>query len=307
LSSCINLYKEVETHAQYEIVDTKIAVGQTPLWAVAKEMARLVDELDDESTADDAGRLLGTMLACTPSLLLAVLPSLIPRLVRSGRMGAIIRALLRDCRTPALRALVASLSCEDPVLKTQIVQTIGQFGEEAKEVLPVLIAGLSCEDPMPRGQIAQAIGQLGREAKEALPALEPLLHDESSVRLMAAMAIWRIDARIAGIVPIIVEGLRCAELSREAGNCLREMGPDAAEVVPALVQLLISGKQSWERANAAVALGGMGLEAVVGIPALMSAIEDANNEVHWSAFGALRELRALARTGELVLQGFEVR
>ena len=271
-SSCSSPNTAIETHALYEIVASEVTRTPAPHWQVAKEMSQVIDDLDDRRTADGAAHRLCVLLAQTPCLLFTVLPTLIQKLVRGGRIGAIIRKLLCDRGTPALRALVASLPCRDPRL---------------------------------RGQVAHAIGQFGAEAREALPALEPLLRDELQVRVQVAMAIWRIDGRTSEMAWIIFEGLHDAELSSEAGNCLREMGPDVEKVVLALVELLSRGKEPWERASAAVALGGMGLDAVLAIPALISAIEDANEEVSWSAFGALRELRALARLGELILQEFD--
>jgi HEAT repeat protein len=94
-----------------------------------------------------------------------------------------------------------------------------------------------------------------------------------------------------------VERLRCRAL---AARCLREIGPDAGEVVPALVQILGSSEDPLWRARAALSFGGMGLQAVQAIPALIAATEDANEELSQSAFGALRELRALACFGGLV-------
>jgi HEAT repeat protein len=153
------------------------------------------------------------------------------------------------------------------------------------------------------GVVASAIPCFGPAARDALPGLEKLLPGSVHERVRAAMAIWRIDGRTAALAPVVMEGLGIDGLGWEAADCLREMGPDAG--IAADLAGLLSGQTSpsW-RAQAALALGGTGLEAVPAIPALVDAADDPDEDVAGCAFDALRELRTLARTGQLILWAF---
>jgi HEAT repeat protein len=260
---------EVETHAQYEITPS--------LCAIAKEIGQALDDLNvraDEQTAGYAARRLRRLLADAPALRPSVVPALIQKLHHAGDATPVAaRGLLRELGPAALRALIGYLPSEDSWVQAAMVAALATFGSEAKE---------------------------------ALPELEKLLHGDLHVRIPAAMAIWRIAGRTPEMAKIVVEGLQLGyTLAEEAGDCLREMGPDAAEVVPVLVELLTSAKIPSSRAAAAVAIGGMGLDAVQAIPALIEAAQDSNEEVRGSALRALRELRALARVGELILLEFD--
>jgi hypothetical protein len=268
LSACCFLNTAIESHAGYRVLHDD-AARPAPLWWTSQEIARSIDALDDERTADMASHRLRALIDRAPALLLTALPALVSRLGRGGRLAATIRSLLLEWGTPALRALIANLSCQDSRL---------------------------C------GEIASAIGHFGPLATQALPELEKLLHADLPVRVPAALAIAKIDRRTTALVPIFLEGLAHPELGCQAANCLREMGPEAGPVVPALLEILNSDRDPLARAHAAVALGGMGLEAVPAIATLTQAMDDASEEVRGCALGALRELRALARTGELILE-----
>jgi HEAT repeat protein len=256
--------KAVETHAQYQI--------NPPLATIAQEVARALDDLHaqaDELAAGYAAQRVQRLLADAPALHAAVIPALIHKLPRGTGSSVAVRGLLRGLGPPALRALIDELSSADA---------------------------------WRRGEAARVLGTFGPEARAALPALENLLRDEDlEARVPAAIAIWRIDGRTPEMARIVLEGLQTYGLDEEAAACLREMGPDAGDVVPALVEILRDGKVPLWRAPAAVALGGMGLDAMPAVPILVEAMEDVNRDVRGSALAALRELRALARTGELIL------
>jgi hypothetical protein len=246
-------------------------------WLIVKEILQAMDALDEEGTANSAAHRLGELLGRAPALLPTVMPQLIHRLRDVGPTEPAVRGLLSGLGIPALRALVRSL----PRLPGQ------------------------SKDSRLRGQVAFAIGGFGKAAEEAVPVLEALLEEDTHVRANAAIAIWQITRRKGLLAPIVLEGLHGdGNLAGKAAECLREMGPAAGEVVPALVALLNSGQDGWRRAQAAVALGGMGLEAVQAIPSLIEAAKDPDEEVRGGAYWALRELRALDRLAELILMEY---
>jgi hypothetical protein len=260
----------LETHAQYRVVPQTVEIVQ--------EIGRVLDELADSRDAPSVGYAalrLRRLLAEAPQLRPIVIPALVQKSqLWIGPAAAAIRPLLRELGMPALRALREYLADE---------------GQKSFR----------------RGLIALAIGSFGPEAKEAVADLEALLNGALDERVPAAIAIWQIEGRASEMAPIVVEALRAPYGdAEEAIHCLREMGPEAAAVAPALMDLLKDETYPSRRARAAETLGGMGLSAAPAICALIEAGEDVHEEVRACALGALRELRALARVGELILMTF---
>jgi HEAT repeat protein len=105
-----------------------------------------------------------------------------------------------------------------------------------------LVEALRDALPHVRSGAAQTLGQLGPEAREAVPALTTAaLHDEDlHVRVEAGIAIWRIDKRAGRVLPVLAEALQSDDevLRWTAAECLGEMGPDARDAVPALLEAL---------------------------------------------------------------------
>jgi HEAT repeat protein len=246
-------------------------------WLIVKEILQAVDALDEESIANSAARRLGDLLGRAPALWPTVMPKLIHKLRDVGPPAAAVRGLLSGLGAAALWALLRSLA---------------RPSEQSK-------------DSRLRGQVAFAIGSFGKAAEEAVAVLEDLLEEDVQVRVNAAIAIWQITRRKVTLAPIILEGFQGdRDLAGKSAACLREMGPAAGAVVPAIVDHLSGGQDGWRRAQAAVALGGMGLEAAQAIPSLIEAAKDPDEDVRGSAYWALRELRALDRLGELILMEY---
>jgi HEAT repeat protein len=240
----------------------------------ADQIAQCLCDMDDDHIASLVAANLSGLLREADPLPPTVIPALLEKLRYDDRTAEAARSVLRDIGPPALQALISSLRCADPWL---------------------------------RGHFAFAIGRFGAEGKAALPPLKELLQDpDRHVRVHAAIAVWEIDGKTREIARIVMEGFRSYhELAWKAARYLREMGPEASEVVPELIQILQSHEDGWWKWHAAVALGGMGLAAVPAIPSLIEATQSSDDDVSWHAYFALGGLRALARVGELILTEFE--
>jgi hypothetical protein len=127
-----------ETHASYRIIEENVPSGAGSLWSIAKELATAIDALDDECTAAMAAQSIRDLARGAPALLLTVIPALIQRLRPDESMGAPVRSLLIALGDPALRVLIANLSCEEPRLRREAASTIAGFGPAAREALPEL-------------------------------------------------------------------------------------------------------------------------------------------------------------------------
>src|SRR5262249_17140181 len=98
--------------------------------------------------------------------------------------------------------------------------------------------------PYMRANAANALGQLGTEARDAVAALTTasLRDPDLRVRLEAAVALWRIDKRVGRPLPVLIEALKAEDeaLRWGAADCPGDMGPEARDAVPALVEALRS-------------------------------------------------------------------
>jgi HEAT repeat protein len=156
-----------------------------------------------------------------------------------GDIGARMIATLPNLRA-ALRTIV--LTDSDAEVRASALQSLTLLGPDTQAGVSSLVASLKDELAYVRISSAHALGELGSCAKEAVPALtHAMLYDASPrVRLEAAVAIWRIDRRSVRVLPVLIGALQDPdEVSRWiAADCLGDIGPDAAEAIPALKKVL---------------------------------------------------------------------
>jgi hypothetical protein len=89
---------------------------------------------------------------------------------------------------------------------------------------------------------------------------------------------------------------------RHAVERLAEIGPAAAEAVPALIEALRDSADDV-RQGAASALGKIGPAAAAAVPALIEALRDSNNDVRLEAVRALGEIGPCAPEAVAALRG----
>ncbi len=143
----------------------------------------------------------------------------------------------------ALRAALHQIAARDAneIVRASAAEALTQIGPQAKTPIPALIDTLSDELPIVRQGAAHALGELGPDAKSASAALIASLHDaDLSVRLQAAWALWKIDRRDRIAVPVFCKVLAEGDDFQRwmAADCLGEMGPLAADALPALQDAL---------------------------------------------------------------------
>jgi HEAT repeat protein len=94
--------------------------------------------------------------------------------------------------------------------------------------------------PKTREQALLAIADIGPEARDAVGDVTPFLKDDSPlVRVRAAQALWRIN-RDKEVVGVLAEALadRDGKVRAAAAKAVGDVGPSAADAVPALIDLL---------------------------------------------------------------------
>lgn len=250
----------------------------------------------------------------------------------------------------------------DPDVHSSAVAALKEWKRDAAPALPGLI-GLLQEGTCSRWEVAdvaQVLAEIGPAAKEAVPYLLPLLErGEESVRGAAAIALWKIDSENERVlncvtrlledggltssnlwtlcslmgplgksgIPTLVENLHNADWNEKGciAETLVEMGPAAAEAVPALIKLLgdrdcpvgtvvhalsaigpaavpelckaLMKKDPLQREFAADALSQIGPEASQAVPLLLNLLKDERPGVQaWAAIA----LGKIARKPEAI-------
>jgi HEAT repeat protein len=161
-------------------------------------------------------------------------------------------------------------------------------------VILVMAAALSREDPYLRAQIAEVLGNIGPPASPALPALEHVRNERDKVaRYRIAEALWKIDKKGDRILPLKLEELKSSDDSTRwsAAVFLGSMREKAKPAVPALIERLQKDSSNRVRGRAAMSLGEIGPEAQDAVPALTQAwLQDEYSNVREAAESALKKI-----------------
>jgi hypothetical protein len=188
----------------------------------------------------------------------AIGPSVEPRLVKllKGESPSVRSAAafgLHELRLSgadikdAISGLIGALNDQSPMVRFFSAEALGYAGPEAEPAIPALI--LLLNDPKSAVRIdddirptaSKALGEIGPKAKAALPALRNLLtNNDAYLRIVTAVAIWRIDGDVTNTLPVLIQGLtQVDEGSKgEVADGIGEMGPRAKAAVPALLHEL---------------------------------------------------------------------
>ena len=129
-----------------------------------------------------------------------------------------------------------------------------------------------------RENAAKALGSIGPEAKTAIPALEKVLKDpEMANRIAAGIALWKIGRSKAGLTSLMNDARNWSDTgSNFAVMALGEIGPEAGDAVPALIEAF-NTDSIYGKATVAQALAKIGPQAKAAIPRLLEIYNDIHN------------------------------
>ena len=172
---------------------------------------------------------------------------------------------------PRFRAALrtAVLAGGDEAVRANALSALNLIGFGGASQVPALAEALRDEVPAIRAAAAQDLAQLGAEARDALPALTTAcLNDpDLGARVQAGAALWRVGRRLYPALPALTEGLGSADVLTcwTAADCLGDMGPDAAEAVPALFAVLDRVRLHMIRTSVVLALERIDPKAAAGV------------------------------------------
>ncbi len=188
----------------------------------------------------------------------------------------------------AIPALIDAMSDTDQFVREEAVDSLMEYGASAKPVIPDIIEALGDTNSKVRSSAAHIFKKIG---KDGIPHLEPLLGDENpDIRKQAVMALGYIGPDAAMLVPAIIEMLDDDNegVRNYAAIALGKIGP-ADEVIPALVDAL-NDVEFNVRGGVIGAIETIGPEAAAAIPALLDLLDDETYREKDSVIRALGEI-----------------
>jgi len=190
----------------------------------------------------------------------------------------------------AVPGLIARLRDANPYVRSEACQELSSLGFEGQEAVAVLITALN-EDPVNwvRFAAAEALGKIGPAAEASVPDLiRALQEDRLGVPREAATALGRLGAVQA--IPALVAGLEHEDRDVQVASAaaLGEIGPAAAQAVPALIKALRDQANWHVGREAAVALGRIG--DPTALPALREAAGHKVGHVREAAAEAIKTI-----------------
>jgi HEAT repeat protein len=133
--------------------------------------------------------------------------------------------------------------------------------------------------------------------------IKELQDPDSDVRSIAAVTLGEIGSEAKDAVPALIQLLQDQDaegfVRANAALALREIGPEAKDAVPALIQAL-QDQNKDVRKDAARALGNIGKDAM---PALIQTLKNRNIDVRSSATWTLGVLRLMIVIGFIGVSG----
>ncbi len=185
--------------------------------------------------------------------------------------------------------LVTALGDPRADVRNEAAVTLVEIGPV---VIPAVAASLSGNDPHVRLNACEVLGQLGVDAASTVPALLTLLKDDDERIVRAATtALGEIHAEPATVLPALTALLqqKSAAVRIIAVRAIAQYGPEAGDSVSLMLHLL-SDDNIMLRASAVDALGRSGDNRVEVIEALVKALSDGNAPVTLNAANALSHI-----------------
>lgn len=224
-------------------------------------------------------------------------------------LSALFSTVVARAQAADVSDLIGQLSSADEAVRVDAIHDLARSGADANVVVPALKALLEDESARIRAHAARALGKIGEPAKPAVDVLVRLVDDpEAVVRREALDAVIAIRPGPEVGIPLflkIMEGddhaikVRALDEVTNAGaeampfllamlgkkeavywGCLlaSEIGPDAAEAVPALIEAL-GDEQPGVRREAMIALAAVGKASAPAIGELAKGLDDEVNHI----------------------------
>ena len=169
-----------------------------------------------------------------------------------------------------LGLLRAELKNPSPPVRAHAAHALGQLGRAALPAVETLVTLVADPDDTVRREAARAIMKIQPGPKVTIPLTKKLLSDaDPAVRMRILLTMAALGKPV---VPGLIEALQDDEAAKYACLVLAEIGPDAADAVPALIQRLQVEKRPEVRQQIVMAFAAIG--SPLAVPTLIDELND---------------------------------
>lgn len=190
----------------------------------------------------------------------------------------------------AIPALEAAANSDDEFLRLTALWSLVQLKPDDKELMQKAVEtfanGLRSDDPRLRSAAATAFAEtdIPPELAESplLQSLADQVDEETKQKVVDALV-----KRGKAAVPRAIRALDNPKLQLYALQIIGKIGPDAAEAVPKLVELVNTADDAKLRREAVYALAGIGPQAAAATDVLVKLLKEGDNESKYAACYAL--------------------
>ncbi len=241
---------------------------------------------------DNRSELYEALRTCGP-LALEVLPDLL-KFFETGEENEkrdIVRVVIAIGPKPGVaEALMAIIESSETLIATEAVNGLRNLGPEA---VPFLIELLSHNNMEIRSKAAWALAYMKPEPTEAVPYLVEALSDrELSVRTQALAGLGNIAKGDTAVIDILLTLLTDTESQMRSGaaSALGKLYNGNSEIVKGLIAALDDKRSDYVRTSAARALSEIGSDAADAIPALIDILNDEADGARETVIDALPKI-----------------
>lgn len=199
---------------------------------------------------------------------------------------------LGEAAAPSATALVQWAGDEDAKVRAYVAFALGRTNVRTPPVVEALTGHITDPDPLVRRAAIDALRRLQPDPQVVGPLVVKALEDADHGVVAPAIALIAEGGR--RIVPQLIDSLQRSRARYWACLVLAEIGPDAADAVPALRGIL-SDPEPETRLQALMALGEIGNAAAPAAPDIAAVLaKDAHEGVRYAAAYALGSIKAPA-------------
>jgi len=190
----------------------------------------------------------------------------------------------------AVKALAQAVTDESAEVQRAAIRALRKIEADPKVVMPLVADALGSADP---AVAISAVDILAEAGKRVVPNAVKALKNEKA-RYWAILVLQQVGADAAEAVPALVDVAKTEqqpEVRREAVIALAEIGAAAKEAVPELIELVKTDEDPAIVLAATFALGSIGPAAKAALPELTSALESREDFLRVVSAWAVAKLR----------------
>lgn len=202
-------------------------------------------------------------------------------------------------------ALAKALEDPDETVRQEAAAALTSFGPDAAMAAPQLIRLLQEEkDLWIRLHAVWVLAAIGPKAEKAIPALKKTLDAGGENSVLAVEAARALGSIGKTALPALIEAMRKKDpfIRRRAAAGLADLGPDAKDAVPVLVDALGDTEDGWVPRVACWALRNIGPAAKNALPRLRELLKENNNLLQMDAARAMVAIDPKAEEARPVLR-----